>query len=246
MARCPFARWMPLPWSAGQYTAGPFRIIHHTTEGSTAAGAFATYQDNGHDIPHFTVDDQFIYQHLDTEVAARALAHPPGTVETNRFSAIQFELVGFAGRPKSQASLTNVGRLCRWIESTHNVPGDWPNGYPNPPDRGHDPGHHNRNEQNWRTRGGHYGHCHVPANSHWDPAYTAAELQIVMSVPAADAAHQIVAETAELPEMAARADLAKPKRGGRAKKAKAARKAKAVKKRKAAPKRARKRSQRAR
>lgn len=230
MARCPFARWMPLPWSAGRYTAGPFRIIHHTTEGSTAAGAFATYQ-QGHDIPHFTIDDQFIYQHLDTDVAARALAHPPGTVETNRYSAIQFELVGFAGRPKSHASLTNVGRLCRWIESTHNVPAVWPNGLPNPPDHGRDPGHHNRNEPNWRTLGGHYGHCHVPANSHWDPAYTAEEVQIVMAVPAADAEHQIVAETAELPEMAVRASLqAKPERLGRAKKAKAARKAKGVKK----------------
>ena len=132
MARCPFARWMPLPWNAGRYVAGPFKIVHHTTEGSTAAGAFATYHQT-QDIPHFTVDDQFIYQHLDTEVAATALAHPPGTVETNKHSAVQFELVGFAGRPKNRASLKNVGRLCRWIESTHGVPPEWPNGYPKPP-----------------------------------------------------------------------------------------------------------------
>src|SRR5258705_6323596 len=105
------------PGARGRYVAGPFKIVHHTTEGSTAAGAFATYRKR-HDIPHFTVDDQFIYQHLDTEVAATALAHPAGTVETNRHSAVQFELVGFAGKPKSKPSLTNVGRLCRWIEST--------------------------------------------------------------------------------------------------------------------------------
>ena len=164
MAKCPFAQWMPLPWSAGHYVAGPYKIVHHTTEGSTAAGAFATYQQS-HDIPHFTVDEQFIYQHLDTDVAARALAHPAGTVETNRHSAIQFELVGFAGRPKKKASLTNVGRLCRWIESTHGVPPEWPNGYPNPPVNGRDPGHHNRNEQNWKTKGGHYGHCHGGARA---------------------------------------------------------------------------------
>jgi len=123
---------MPLPWNAGRYVAGPFKIVHHTTEGSTAAGAFATYHQT-QDIPHFTVDDQFIYQHLDTEVAATALAHPPGTVETNKHSAVQFELVGFAGKPKNRASLKNVGRLCRWIESTHGVPPEWPNGYPKPP-----------------------------------------------------------------------------------------------------------------
>jgi hypothetical protein len=223
MAKCPFAQWMPLPWSAGPYVAGPFRIVHHTTEGSTAASAFETYQKEKHDIPHFTVDDQIIYQHLDTDVAARALAHPAGTVETNRLSAVQFELVGFAGKPKSKASLTNVGRLCRWIESTHGVPAVWPNGFPNPPVSGNDPGHHNRNEQNWRTQGGHYGHCHVPVNDHWDPAYTADEVAFVMAVPASDAAHLTVAEAEELPAMLVRrARTAKSKRTERAKKAKSA------------------------
>jgi hypothetical protein len=200
MAKCPFAQWMPLPWSAGSYVAGPFKIVHHTTEGSTAAGAFETYRKR-HDIPHFTVDDKFIYQHLDTEVAATALAHPSGTVETNRHSAVQFELVGFAGKPKNKASLANVGRLCRWIESTHGVPPAWPNGFPDPPVNGQDPEHHNRNQQNWVTKGGHYGHCHVPANTHWDPAYTADEVAFVMSVPASDVV-ELVAEKHELAAMA--------------------------------------------
>ena len=203
MAKCPFAQWMPLPWSAGPYVAGPFKIVHHTTEGSTAAGAFNTYRQR-HDIPHFTVDDQTIYQHLDTDVAATALAHPAGTVETNKHSAIQFELVGFAGKPKNKASLKNVGLLCRWIESTHDVPAVWPNGFPNPPKNGKDPGHHNRNETNWTTKGGHYGHCHVPVNVHWDPAYTADEVAFVMSISAGDAM-ELVAEKEELPAMHARA-----------------------------------------
>jgi hypothetical protein len=203
MAKCPFAQWMPLPWSAGPYVAGPFKIVHHTTEGSTAAGAFNTYRQR-HDIPHFTVDDQVIYQHLDTDVAATALAHPAGTVETNKHSAIQFELVGFAGKPKNKASLKNVGLLCRWIESTHDVPAVWPNGFPNPPVNGKDPGHHNRNQTNWTTKGGHYGHCHVPVNVHWDPAYTADEVAFVMSISAGDAV-ELVAEKEELPAMHARA-----------------------------------------
>ncbi len=214
MAKCPFAQWKPLPWNAGHYSAGPFRIIHHTTEGSTAAGAFATYNQT-HDIPHFTVDDQTIYQHLDTDLAATALAHPPGTVETNRYSAIQFELVGFAGKPKNKQSLRNVGRLCRWIEMTHGVPTVWPNGYPNPPNNGQDPGHHNRNEQNWKTKGGHYGHCHVPANVHWDPAYTEEEVDVIMSTPA-DGALELVAEKAELPAMSAGARRKSPRKTARA------------------------------
>jgi Mannosyl-glycoprotein endo-beta-N-acetylglucosaminidase/N-acetylmuramoyl-L-alanine amidase len=201
VAKCPFAKWMPLPWTAGSYVAGPFRIVHHTTEGSTAEGAFATYQER-HDIPHFTVDDQTIYQHIDTETAATALAHPAGTVETNRLSAIQFELVGFAGKPKNPASLRNVGRLCRWIEKTHNVPTVWPNGYPDPPVDGGDPGHHNRNQANWKSKGGHYGHCHVPVNVHWDPAYTADEVELIMSIPSSDDM-EIVAEKVQLSPMAA-------------------------------------------
>jgi hypothetical protein len=149
---------MPLPWGAGSYVTGPHKIVHHTTEGSTAASAFETYQQD-HFIPHFTVDADHIYRHLDTEVAATALQHHDGTVETNRSSAIQFELVGFAGKPKDRAALTNVGLLCRWIEETHGVLPVWPSGYPDPPANGNDPGHHNRSIENWTTRSGHYGHA---------------------------------------------------------------------------------------
>src|SRR5215469_7327434 len=129
MARCPFAQWLPLPWSVGPYVTGPFKLVHHTTEGSTAAGAFNEYQ-NSHNIPHFTVDETTIYQHVDTDVAVTALAHPPGTVETNKSRAIQFELVAFAGQPKKRQSLWNAGRLCRWAEQQHGIPKDWPNGPP--------------------------------------------------------------------------------------------------------------------
>jgi N-acetylmuramoyl-L-alanine amidase-like protein len=182
MARWQRAIWMPLPWDGGHYVGhAPFKIVHHTTEGSTAEGAFATYQQPKHSIPHFTVDAAHIYQHLDTEIAARALQHT-GAVETNRSSAIQFELVGFAGRPKDRAALTNAGLLCRWIEATHGVAPVWPSGYPNPPVNGGNPGHHNRSVQNWTTKSGHYGHSHVPDNDHWDPAYTREEADFVMSV----------------------------------------------------------------
>ena len=54
-----------------------------------------------------------------------------------------------------------------------------------PPANGNDPGHHNRSIENWTTRSGHYGHCHVPGNVHWDPAYTRQEADFVMSIGAA-------------------------------------------------------------
>jgi hypothetical protein len=101
-------------------------------------------------------------------------------VQTNRDSAIQIEVVGFAGRPKNPQTLSNVARLCRWIEQTHGVPKTWPNGLPRPARAGRDPGGHNRDADNWNAMGGHYGHCHVPENTHWDPAYTALEVDFLM------------------------------------------------------------------
>ena len=192
MAKCPFAVWMPLDGSPGGYVGGhPFKIVHHTTEGGTAEGAFVEYR-KSRNIPHFTVDDLTIYQHADTSVAVSALKHPAGSAETNRSSAVQIELVGFAGRPKSNGGLRNMARLCRWIEGEHIVPSEWPNGFPKPPKDGGDPRGHNRNEANWNTKGGHYGHSHVPGNVHWDPAYTADEVQTVMQDVAPEIISSIV------------------------------------------------------
>ncbi|EHK67647.1 hypothetical protein KYC_04137, partial [Achromobacter arsenitoxydans SY8] len=33
MARCPFATWRPISGSSGPHLGGPFKIVHHTTEG---------------------------------------------------------------------------------------------------------------------------------------------------------------------------------------------------------------------
>ncbi|WP_009629936.1 peptidoglycan recognition protein family protein [Synechocystis sp. PCC 7509] len=177
MARCPFAVWKPITGSSGSYLGGPFKIVHHTTEGFKASDAMRAYRDNRSD-PHFTVDATTIYQHIDTGAGARSLENLDGGVQTNRDSAVQIEVVGFAGRPKDRETLANVERLCRWIETTHGIPKVWPNGFPRFGAR--DPGGHNRNRTNWDTKGGHYGHSHVPENDHWDPGYTRAEVEIVM------------------------------------------------------------------
>jgi hypothetical protein len=177
MARCPFSTWKPITGGVGAYLGGPFKIVHHTTEGSTALGAMSAYRANKSD-PHFTVDATTIYQHIDTGVAARSLKNTSGGVQTNKDSAVQIEVVGFAGKPKELKTLKNVERLCRWIETAHGIPKVWPNGFPKTGST--DPGGHNRNPTNWDTKGGHYGHSHVPENDHWDPGYTKAELEIIM------------------------------------------------------------------
>ena len=39
-----------------------------------------------------------VYQHVDTDMACRALENPPGGVQTNRQHAVQIELVARAAR----------------------------------------------------------------------------------------------------------------------------------------------------
>ena len=70
MARCPFATWRPISGSSGPHLGGPFKIVHHTTEGSTAQGAMDAFRRNRSD-PHFTVDATTIFQHVDTAEATR-------------------------------------------------------------------------------------------------------------------------------------------------------------------------------
>lgn len=180
MARCPFSTWHPISGSSGPHVGGPFKIVHHTTEGSTAEGALQTFAKNRSD-PHFTVDATRILQHIDTAEGARALRNDPGGVQTNRDSAIQIELVGFAHLPKDMRALTQLARLCRWIEATHGVPKIWPAGPPRPAKNGHDPGGHRRDAPTWDGQSGHYGHCHVPENSHWDPGYSEQEVTFIMN-----------------------------------------------------------------
>lgn len=180
MARCPFATWNEISGSSGSYKGGPFKIVHHSTEGSKAKDAFTAYKNKRAD-PHFTVDSTQIYQHIDTAQGARALRNPPGGVDTNRLSALQIELVGFAGSRKNPRALMNLARLCRWLEREHGVARVWPNDPPKPAKNGKDPGNHNRSVANWTSTGGHYGHCHVPENDHWDPAYDAVEVGFIMA-----------------------------------------------------------------
>ncbi|SCB55767.1 N-acetylmuramoyl-L-alanine amidase [Bradyrhizobium shewense] len=199
MARCPFAVWMEISGSSGSYTSGPFKIVHHTTEGSSAEGAFGAFRANRSD-PHFTVDSSKIYQHIDTGRAARALRNAAGGVQTNRDSAIQIEVVGFAHRPKVMATLKNVQKLCNWLEAEHGIPKVWPNGLPKPAVNGHDPGGHNRNAANWDNKGGHYGHSQVPENTHWDPGYTATEAAFVIADAATESIYIEALETIPLEE----------------------------------------------
>ena len=87
MASCPFATQRPVSGPSGAYVGGPFKIVHHTTEGGSAQAAMDAYAAKKAD-PHFTVDGAKIYQHIDTGLGARALRNAEGGVQTNRDSAV--------------------------------------------------------------------------------------------------------------------------------------------------------------
>jgi hypothetical protein len=211
MAICPFAKFEEITGPVGDYLGGPFKIVHHTTEGTSYAGAKSAYKANRSD-PHFTVDGEDIFQHIDTGKSARSLRNEDGGVQTNRDSAVQIEVVGFAGKPKDIATLRSVAKLCRWIEETHAIGQTWPNGPPRASTNGRDPGGHNRNAATWDATGGHYGHSQVPENSHWDPGYTAAELALVTPDAVFDAHAALESDAARTVAMAFESSSAGPER----------------------------------
>ncbi len=200
MPKCPFATWDEISGGLGPFSGGPFKIVHHTTEGSTYAGAKSAFRAHKSD-PHFTVTGDIIYQHIDTAQTARALRNTSGGVQTNRDSAVQIEVVGFAGQAKDVKTLKTVAKLCRWIETEHGIPQIWPSGAPRASINGRDPGGHNRNPAKWDTQSGHFGHSQVPENTHWDPAYSAAELSLVTPEAEFDA-HEALGDLVAVPDVA--------------------------------------------
>src|SRR4051812_46902798 len=96
-------QWIPgstkvLGVSAGPHAVGAgSKIVHHTTEGSSAAGAIGAYNAT-RSWPTLTAEwtgtRLKVFQHMSLDTAARALEHPFGP-ETNRANCVQIEHVGF-------------------------------------------------------------------------------------------------------------------------------------------------------
>jgi hypothetical protein len=155
---------------AGAFTGGGAKIVHHSTEGSTLAGAVATLSAKNV-FPHFT--DTFengvyvVHQHIPLNVAARALEHPAGTGETNRDHCIQIEHVGLAAHMHDipEGYIEGIAALCRFIEAQVGVTrrASFPFRAPGEAHR-----------LDWATfhrYSGHLGHEHVPnqPSGHTDP-----------------------------------------------------------------------------
>lgn len=165
--RYPKAKWDGIP-GAGSFKAGPFRGVLHTTEGSSYAGARGAYLAS-RISPHFTIGTEGCWQHVDVNQASSALVNIIGGVETNRLSAIQIEVIGFASKPNwPDQMIAAVRDLMIWIEGQTGIK-PWA-----PPAWGGSDayGTHTRYRMTptaWLNFDGWCGHQHVPENEHWDP-----------------------------------------------------------------------------
>jgi hypothetical protein len=109
--------------------------LHHTTEGSSTAGAISAYRST-RSWPTITAEwtgtRLKVFQHMPLDMMARALEHPAGTPETNRANVCQIEHVGFTDDEFRQrvgadpslhvsrwpaARWAAIGALCRQIEA---------------------------------------------------------------------------------------------------------------------------------
>lgn len=157
---------------SGAFVAGPYRIVVHSTEGTSYAGARSAYRANKVS-PHFTVTYETgslqVYQHVALNRASTALEHRAGTVHTNRQSAIQIEVVAFAAKPAWPDGLTTgVADLIGWVMAQTGVKPVAPFFKPYPASYGENNGVR-FSDGDWLAFGGVCGHEHVPHQAHGDP-----------------------------------------------------------------------------
>jgi hypothetical protein len=147
---------------SGSYVFGPYRGVLHSTEGSSLAGALGAYRSTGN-YPHFTVDGATIEQHCPINVGATALEHRSGTIDTNRASAIQIEIVGKAAEAPGfpPALIANLAELMRWVEEQTGISFAGHRVFASTPVR--------MTDAEWAHFNSWCGHQHVPNQSHWDP-----------------------------------------------------------------------------
>ncbi|MFE7315671.1 peptidoglycan-binding protein [Streptomyces sp. NPDC057555] len=150
----------------------PGRVVWHTTESGAGDQAFDSVARHLIQIgaqPHLLYDPTTdrLGQFGPLNESARALRND-GSNRTNRTGrvCIQIEVLARAARPFTDywCPGPNFRALMSAIRSW-GIPDTFPMG---------DPARTagaatNRNRTVWHAEGGHFGHCHVPGNDHWDP-----------------------------------------------------------------------------
>lgn len=154
----------------------PPRVVWHTTESPAGASYFTSIAAY---LIRVGAEPQVIYDPVTDKLgqfgpltrSGRALKND-GSRRTNREGkvCIQVEVLGRAASPWTRgfdpAEKPNFRRLLAAARA-HGVPDVWPAGAPK--GTAAEVAKGPRSRTTWQSRGGHFGHGHVPGNSHWDP-----------------------------------------------------------------------------
>lgn len=168
----------------------PPRVTWHTTESPAGQSYFysvAAY------LTRVAAEPQVIYDPVSDLLgqfgplnkSGRALRND-GARRTNREGKvnIQVEVLARAASPWTKgfdlAKKPNYRKLLTAARA-HGVPDVWPAGKPAATATAAT----SRDRTTWQTKGGHFGHCHVPGNDHWDPG--AIDTSIVPGKPSSSA-----------------------------------------------------------
>lgn len=173
--------WLPgvekhiSPGSGPMLDSAAWKLLLHTTEGSTIQGALAAL-DEHRSWPHLVFDPStaHLVQCIPFNDAARALKSGGTAGRTNAARVIQIEVVGFAAAtPHWSTPLNdNLGNLIARLSRT--IPFD---PHFRLPFYGQDAGFTVASDRarqrltfpQWYAYGAICGHQHAPANNHWDP-----------------------------------------------------------------------------
>lgn len=162
----PQAQKVPME-HAGTYTGGAWKVLLHSTEGGSAAGAFGAYRAK-RSAPHLTVTVERgrfeIFQHIPFSRAGRALEHPAGIGDTNRNRNIQIEMVGFCGKGFNDTMYRGMAGLIDWLCGEFNISKRASFGFSNCARQTR-----RLSWGEWNRYSGVLGHQHVPGNHHTDP-----------------------------------------------------------------------------
>lgn len=163
--------------NTGAMNGGPSRAVWHITSNDndhTFANELGWFTGGGADVAPHLLWDPFsgeIAQMFPADSRSLSLQNA-GDVRTNRTGAhcIQIETVFTAGEnvaghvynTVAETPCKGLGDIMAWLRSL-GIPDVWPAGPPT--------GFHRQDVSVdfWLNHGGHYGHCHVPGNSHVDP-----------------------------------------------------------------------------
>jgi len=164
--------------TGGSWTRQPAVIVLHTTEGT----GWTNYN-GGSVAPHFTIQPKTgeIHQHISLAYAARALAHPSGTPETNRAGAVQIEIIGscdparrgdsgwFYVPDMTDEQCAHIKALLDMIHDATGIGLVEAASFEPYPEPSYGDGYPRLSNSQWSSVRGIVGHQHVPSNSHGDP-----------------------------------------------------------------------------